>query len=287
MKRLQNLALLLAMTCSVPAWSQAAAPAGSDSIVLRAGDFNLTQADYEKLVLGYERASGAPTTGPSPQSKQTGQEVASLLALVSEAQRRKIDQDPKTAALIRVRGYVLLANALLASLTAEAKKDEAGTRALYESEKNTYIEITARQILIRHQGSATDKPGVATSKRSESQAKAEAAALYAKVKAGAKFSELAKKSSEDETTKAKGGELPPFSRGVMQAEFEAAAFSLPVGGVSEPVKTKYGYHLIEIVERRPFPFERVKPTLEFLRAKQKLEEISKSGIQLSDAYFKP
>jgi hypothetical protein len=130
-----------------------------DAIVLRAGEFTLTKAEYERLLPGFDRASGAITTGASSQSKQSGLDVARLLALVSEAQRRKIDQDPKMQALIRVRGYVLLANALLVTLTDDAKKDDPGTRALWSSEQNNYVEVRARQILFRHQGVKTDKPG--------------------------------------------------------------------------------------------------------------------------------
>ncbi|MBI3368148.1 MAG: peptidyl-prolyl cis-trans isomerase [Burkholderiales bacterium] len=255
------------------------------TVVLRSGDFTLTKAEYEKLVIGFDRASGAPTTGPGPQSPQTGAEVARLLALVSEAQRRKVDQDPKVAALMRVRAYTILGNALLANLQAEARKDEAGSRAFWESDKVAFVELTTRQILIRHRGAAMDKPGLKGAQRSEAQAKAEAEALRVKLKAGADFAELAKKHSEDETTRAAGGALPPFTRGAMQAEFEQAAFALSAGDISEPVKTKFGYHLIQLVERRPFPFERVRSSIEFMRARQALEKIAATPPQLNDAYF--
>lgn len=286
MTRFRQLVLPLAMAASIPAWSQSTTPPGADTVVLRAGDFALSQADYEKLVLGFERAVGAVTTGPTPQSLQSGQEVARLLALTTEARRRKIDQTPRMQALLQVRSYVLLANALLVSLTADMKQDEAGTRALYESEKNNYMDIHARQILVRYQGVTADKPEAKGSTRSEAQAKTLAAATYQKLKSGEDFAALARTNSDDEATNAKGGVLPAFTRGAMQAEFETAAFALPVGGVSEPVKTKYGYHIIQVNERRAFPFERVRATLEFTRAKQKLEEIAASGTQLNDAYFK-
>ena len=256
-------------------------------VVVRVGDIALTKAEYEKLVPGFDRAAGAVTTGASTQSLQSGQEVARMLALVSEAQRRKIDQDPKMQAVIRVRTYVLLANALLVSLKEDMQKDEAGTRALWASEKNNYIDVRARQILIRYQGVKADKTAPKGITRTEAQAKAAAAAAYAKLKAGADFSALAKASSDDEGTLGRGGELPPFTRGAMVNEFEAVAFGQPVGVVSEPFKSKYGYHIVEVMERRPFPFEKVRASLEFIRAKQKFEEIAASGIQLNDAYFKP
>ena len=97
----------------------AASSVSSDTVVIHAGSFALTKADYEKLVLGFDRASGALATGSSPNSEQSGRDVARLLALVSAAQDRKIDQDPVMQSTIRVRAYALLANSLLAHLKEE------------------------------------------------------------------------------------------------------------------------------------------------------------------------
>ena len=281
--------LLLTLCITLPAWPQTAVqtPVDHDAVVLRVGDFALTKAEYEKLALGFDNTSGAITTGGEAHKLQTGKEVARLLALVSEAQRRKIDQDPKIAARVRVRGYVLLSNALLATVTNDIKKDEAGTRLLWNSEKNNYVDIHARQILVRYQGAKAEAGGNKGVTRTEAQAKAQAAALYAKLKAGADFASVAKASSDDRATGIKGGELPAFTRGAMINEFEEVAFALPVGKVSEPFKSKYGYHIIEVVERRPFPFEKVRSGLEYIRAKQKVEEIGASSPQLDATYFKP
>lgn len=281
----------IAMTASLPVWPQAATPAAeaADPVVLRVGEQALTRSEYEKLVLGFERSAGAPTTGVDKNSVQSGKEVARLLAIVEEAQRRGVDKDPKISAVIRVRTYTLLANALLAVFIDEAKRDEAGTRALWASEKSHYQEAQVRQILVRHAGVAVDGD-IKTPKglaRSEVQARAHAQSLHDKLKAGADFAQLARSSSDDEATAAKGGELPPFARGAMVAEFEAVAFDKPVGSVSAPFKTKYGWHIVQIVDRQPFAFERVRATLEFQRARQRVEEIAGKPAQLETAYFKP
>jgi hypothetical protein len=286
MNRFQTLVLALSLTCSVNAWAQAATPVADDAIVLRSGDFSLSKTDYEKLVLGFDRAAGAVISGANAQSAQSGQEVARLLALASEAQRRKLDQTPEMQALIKVRSYVILSGALMKSLTDEVKKDEAGTRALWESDKSNYFDVVVRQILIRHQGSAVEGVNAAGKSRTEAQAKALADAASQKLKTGADFATLAKAASDDQNTRNQGGLMPAFTRGAMVGEFETAAFSTPVGGVSEPFKTKYGYHLVKVEERKPFAFERVRSTLEFTRAKQKLDAISGAGIQLNEAYFK-
>jgi parvulin-like peptidyl-prolyl isomerase len=64
------------------------------------------------------------------------------------------------------------------------------------------------------------------------------------LKAGASFSDLARKHSTCPSGK-RGGDLGQFGRGKMVKEFEQVAFGLKPGQVSEPVKTQFGYHIIK------------------------------------------
>lgn len=64
------------------------------------------------------------------------------------------------------------------------------------------------------------------------------------------FGDLAQKHSDDPGSKAKKGDLGFFGRGRMVPEFDQAAFSLPVNQISEPIKTDYGYHLIQVMEKK-------------------------------------
>jgi peptidyl-prolyl cis-trans isomerase D len=67
--------------------------------------------------------------------------------------------------------------------------------------------------------------------------------------AGASFAEVAERVSADRGSAAQGGALGTFGRGQMVPEFEEAAFSAPIGQVTEPVQTDFGYHLIEVTAR--------------------------------------
>lgn len=74
---------------------------------------------------------------------------------------------------------------------------------------------------------------------------------------GEDFAAVAKEVSTDTGSKDKGGDLGWFTRDQMIKEFADAAFSLPVNEVSQPVKTTYGYHLIQTLEKADNrPFER-------------------------------
>ena len=72
----------------------------------------------------------------------------------------------------------------------------------------------------------------------------EAIDLHTKVAAGEDFSELAKTFSKCPSGQ-NGGDLGLFGRGQMVKPFEDATFNLSVGGVSTPVQTQFGYHLIQ------------------------------------------
>jgi peptidyl-prolyl cis-trans isomerase D len=68
-------------------------------------------------------------------------------------------------------------------------------------------------------------------------------------KGDANFEEEAAQVSDDEGTAQQGGRLGTFKKGSMVPEFEAVAFSLPVGAISDPVRTAFGYHLINVENR--------------------------------------
>jgi peptidyl-prolyl cis-trans isomerase D len=89
--------------------------------------------------------------------------------------------------------------------------------------------------------------------------KARAEAAVKKLKGGADFAALAKAESDDPGSKANGGDLGLFGRGQMVKEFEEAAFGAEPKKIVGPVKTAYGYHVIEVLEKQG---ERVQPLFE-------------------------
>ena len=79
--------------------------------------------------------------------------------------------------------------------------------------------------------------------------KSQADELKARIDKGESFETLAKLYSKCPSGE-QGGDLGYFSRGQMVKSFEDAAFSLPVGAVSEPVRTQFGWHLIKVYAKR-------------------------------------
>ncbi len=77
---------------------------------------------------------------------------------------------------------------------------------------------------------------------------AKAISITQRLNAGEDFAAVAEKYSDDTGSAANGGDLGFFGRGQMVREFEDAAFSLPIGQISEPVKSQFGYHIIKVEE---------------------------------------
>jgi peptidyl-prolyl cis-trans isomerase D len=101
-------------------------------------------------------------------------------------------------------------------------------------------EVHARHILFKLPPNADDAAKAAARKQAED--------VLAKAKGGADFAELAKQYSQDSTAEA-GGDLGKFGRGVMTPTFEAAAFALEPGGMSDIVESPFGLHIIKVEEK--------------------------------------
>ncbi|WP_339254151.1 peptidylprolyl isomerase [Sporosarcina sp. FSL W8-0480] len=109
--------------------------------------------------------------------------------------------------------------------------------------------------------------------------------IIQKLNEGGDFEALAKEFSTEPIAQQSGGDLGWFGPGKMLQEFEDAAYSLKVGEISEPVKTSYGYHIIELLETRPAETdkteEEIKAELENLlkgaQFEAKLEELIKAA----------
>ncbi len=119
---------------------------------------------------------------------------------------------------------------------------------------------SVRHILLMTQGkSDTDKEEIR--KKMEG--------ILDRAKAGEDFAELAKEYTEDPGSKNTGGLYENFPHGQMVKSFEDAAFSVPIGEISDIVETQYGYHILKIIDRKKFN-ELEEPNLQ-------LEQQLKSG----------
>jgi peptidyl-prolyl cis-trans isomerase D len=127
-------------------------------------------------------------------------------------------------------------------VTREFSEDEL--QAYYDSQPEALVrraEARARHILFR-------LPENASAERQE-RVRSLAQSVLDDLRGGADFAAAAAEHSEDDGTAEAGGDLGFFPRGRMMPPLEEAAFSLPIGELSDPVRTELGFHILRVEER--------------------------------------
>ncbi|MDR0966348.1 MAG: peptidylprolyl isomerase [Myxococcales bacterium] len=172
------------------------------------------------------------------------------------AYREKLRQDLAAMRLItfKVRSKIKVSD-----------EDIQAEYARMERESQSDFEVRARHIVIQVEKNAGEA--------AEKQALARAQELSRRAKAGEDFETLARTHSES-ASKEMGGDLGFFKRGDMVAAFERVAFAQAPGEISEPIRTPFGWHIIQTIERRA----RALPPLESLRS-QIEDKLSRAQMQ--------
>ncbi len=133
----------------------------------------------------------------------------------------------------------------------------------HQSEYETPEQARSRHILIKVEAGADAK--------TDAVAKAKAEGILKQLQGGANFADLAKKNSDDPGSKDSGGELPFAQHGAMVPEFDKAIFSQKIGDI-QIVKSQFGYHIVQVEERKDKHAEdlsEVLPTIQATLIRQK------------------
>ena len=171
-----------------------------------------------------------------------------------------------------LKDYLRLAYRREKAVNDYLKKDIKDSEIKKYYDEEIYGKIKAKHILISP--NTTNDMTSEQKKDAENKAKKEAESIIKKLDKGEKFSDLAKKNSDDSATAKKGGDLGWISKGDMVSEFDAAAFKLKKGKyTTSPVKTTYGYHIIYKEDEKSKPkLKEVKSTILADLAKKKLQD---------------
>jgi peptidyl-prolyl cis-trans isomerase D len=136
---------------------------------------------------------------------------------------------------------------------------DADVLTYYNAHQDQYQvkeQVKVRHILIAVPAGADAK--------TDASAKAKAEDILKQIKSGGNFADLASKNSDDPGSKTQGGELGWLDRGKTVPEFDKAAFTLAPGQTSDLVKTQFGYHILQVEEKKTAhlrPLAEVKPEI--------------------------
>lgn len=258
-------------------------------VIVTMGNEKITVAQYDQMVAALPEQIQTAARGPG--KRQFIEQLIRLKLLAQEAERRKLEQKPVVQQQLEFQRENLLAGAAYQDMLLTAKVDDAAGRKYYDEHKSEYEQVKARHILIRVKGSPSPA-GAGKKELTDEEALAKAQEVRKKLAGGADFAEVAKAESDDTGSGANGGDLGFFKHGQMVPPFEQAAFSLPIGQLSEPVKTPFGYHIIKVEQKESKPFEEVHAEIEAkLRpeiAKKQVEDLrTKAAVTLDEGFFGP
>ena len=288
-------ALTFGMTVGSPggAWAQEAqvrqaqAPDRNGNVVImRSTDMVLTEADYDLLLL-----STGKIVNPqfAPRNPDYVRQIAEMHSLAVAARARKLDVDPATRLAVDVAIDKVLAEALERNLVASATPSESEVKAYYGTHGHEYDGYSLSHILVRFERDPSGQPE-AEAKAIGQKALDRARALKRKVDKGAEFHDLAAEVSDDADTRMDGGRVSPMLSRFIDDSFVEPVMKLKVGEVSEPVRSRYGYHLIRLDEKDVSTYSRdrfrVTYALKEEMAKQQIDAIKHAAaIELNPAFF--
>ena len=164
--------------------------------------------------------------------------------------------------------YLLLDIAGLAAKSAVAEED---IRRVYDTNQARFGQPERRRV--RHILLTIPPDADAAS---DAAVLTEIQGVRKRIEGGEAFDVVAKAASKDPGSANQGGSLGEIEKGIMDPAFEQSAFTLPVGQISEPVRTRFGYHLIQVESITPAavkPFEDLREQLRGEVAKQKAEAL--------------
>lgn len=224
----------------------APAPAADDPVVAKIEGTDLHRSEVSAFIQNLP-----------PQMRQLPPETIFPMALDQVVNTKIVDLKASASNVASMPAYAArledakkqIARAVYVEGEIEKALSEAEVKKAYDKlveEQGKIEEVKARHILVEKEEEAKD--------------------IIKKIAGGAKFEDLAKEFSKDSSNKASGGDLGYFTKDSMVKEFAEAAFKLGKGETSkEPVKTQFGYHVIQVEDKRNRPapkFEDVKPQLE-------------------------
>jgi peptidyl-prolyl cis-trans isomerase SurA len=227
MKKITPIFALTACLAASTAFSQS----GSDPIVLSVGDSKVSRSEFEAVY----KKNNKETSGNVQKALEEYMELyINFRMKVKEAEEAKLDTGK--AFRDELAGY---RKQLSQPYLVDKEVSEKLLKEAYDRQKT---DIRASHILIKCDQNALPKDTLAAFNKAMDVRK--------KVVAGEKFDELAKKYSDDPSAKDNGGDLGFFTSMQMVYPFENAAYNTPVGQVSSPVRTKYGYHILKVNDKR-------------------------------------
>jgi peptidyl-prolyl cis-trans isomerase C len=253
--RVSTVAAIALLLTACGKGQQAAAPAAADKPtatppVAVVDGTPISREAYDDYLKGLLR--GKPVTDVTAEEKnQVLDQMINMQLIAVQAEKDGLDKDPEVATRIALLRTQILADAAAQKYVKSNEPSDQDLHAAYDAATDK-TEYHASHILV--------------------PTKEKADQLIKKIKGGAKFEDLAKAESTD-NSKTNGGDLGWFTTARMVKPFGDAVKGLKKGDfTTDPVQTQYGWHIIKLVDTRDAPFDQMKPQLTNALMQKKFQE---------------
>ena len=226
----------------------------TDKVVMRVNGDPITEtefaASFSQLPEEMQRQFA------SVQGKEAfAEQLIRLKILEQEGHRMGVEHDPRVAGALAADRTNIIASAAAQKLVPVPTED--AVIRFYAQNQGRFNALNLSHILIAYQGGSIPpkKGGPAPS---EQEAVNRALQVYQKLRGGADFKALARQVSDETASAAKGGDLGPFSQGMLPPDIEGQVFRLHPGEISGPIPSSFGIHIFKVNGTAPVPLDRVR-----------------------------
>lgn len=229
---------LLVATLGLPAWGASSAPAKPEEPVIRVGQETVGSREMLQVlgmnVGGNEMALGMALYRMDQKARQEfADQLADALLLARAAEAKGIALEPSVAAALRWQRIRTLSQAYLERVAGTWDTGEQALKRYYDGHRDEFVQAEAvhvRHILTEDEGTARK--------------------ALLRLVGGEDFAKVAADLSQDKGTAERGGDLEWVERGQTPKPFEDLAFASKTGSVAGPVKTDFGWHVLQVLEHR-------------------------------------
>jgi peptidyl-prolyl cis-trans isomerase C len=240
--------------------------AGEDKVLARIGAETVTEQDLNEMSNAVPERFRQYYMTPEGR-KKTLDYIVNIYVMAAEAEKQGLDKAPESSRLLQFTRKDLLARLYLEKMTKDTPAPtETDAKAFYENNKAQYT--TPESVHLHHVLVKTEK---------------EAKDVLGRLKKGEKFPDIASQVSIC-PSRVKGGNLEWLPKGSLVKEIEDVAFTTKNGEITGPVKTKFGYHVLLVEDKKPVQessFDQVKDyILEQIKFQKQQEQYEKMADEL-------
>lgn len=239
------------------------------SVIEKINGYEITEAEIDAFIENLPPEQRQYATNPRFR-QQIIQQFVSVLLFSEYAKEEKLEETAEFAKLLESAKRDILAQLGMNKVLENVKVEENEAKAFYEDNQDKFMSqesVSAKHILVDDEAKCNE--------------------IKAEIEAGKAFEEAAQEYSSC-PSKERGGDLGEFGHGQMVPEFDEASFTAKVGEIVGPVKTDFGFHLIQVYDKKEagvMAFDEVKDQINANLLQRKQSEVYAEKIaELHEKY---